>query len=462
MNRATLGMEEVDRDRLKNRLARAGDWFTTDAKGNPKPASPPDEVVKDAAVAYEEHRFPQLARVVQTPVFTGRPHYTLQTEPGYDPATGNLYIPPPGLDVPPVPEKPTAKQARAALADLRDYLAEFPFVSKADEAHALALLLQPFARDLIRGETPLYDVEAPTEGTGKGLLVRTVLAPAVGALRPLTFKAREEEREKVITTAFLCSEPLLYFDNWPTDRRFDSPTVASALTSDWFTSRILGVSKFVSAPNNVIWVLSGNNPTFSPEIRRRIVRIRLDALCDDPKARPEFSKTLPGDALANRGRMIHDACTVIAYWLSIGRPGPDGDVPPIGSFSAWRYVMGGILGAVDVPDFLGNLYAADASADNPEKALEATVFALIREKFGVGTAFTAPQLLEVLDAQGLADELLPEHTKESRRATALGQWLGWKRDRTNDHHALRKVTVAGKKNYGNEWQIVDVRDEAQP
>ncbi len=454
VNRASLGMEEVDRDRLKNRLARVGDWFTRDKGGNERPASPPDEVVKDAAVAYEEHRFPQLARVVTTPVFAGRPHFTLRTEPGYDTATQNLYIPPAGLDVPPVPERPTAKQARAAVKDLFDYISEFPFKSDADKAHALALLLQPFARDVIRGETPLYVAEAPTEGTGKGLLLKTLLAPGVGRLVALGPKTAESEIEKNVTTAFLESRPVVFFDNWPTDKQFASPSVASALTMEYYMSRVLGASKFVSAPNNVVWLLSGNNPKFSPEILRRVVRIRLDAEHEDPKSRSDFRYTLPADALANRAQMIHDACLVIRHWISIGRPGPGDDVPAFGSFAAWRYVLGGILGAADVPGFLSNV-GGTASTDDDAATTEAAVFALIREALGVSSAFTAQTLLGVFDSKApdLADEVIPEHTREGSRTRAVGSWLADHRDRVNDGHALHRLgRVAG----GFRWHVEPV------
>ncbi len=112
--------------RSKKHSSPCGDWFITDDKGNRKPARPSDDVVKDAAVSYEEHRFPHLARVVTTPVFAGRPHFTSRAEPGYDAVTGNLYIPPRGLDVPSVADKPTERQAKAAVIDLLDYLVRVP------------------------------------------------------------------------------------------------------------------------------------------------------------------------------------------------------------------------------------------------------------------------------------------------------------------------------------------------
>ncbi len=457
VNAQSLAMEDVEDDRFRNRMARAADWINPVIKDGKKvgekKVAPPTDVVRDARVQYEDHRFPQLARVVTTPVFAGRPHWTLRTEPGYDAATGNLYIPPKGLAVPSVPELPTKRQASDAVARLLDYIAEFPFLTAADKAHALALMLQPFAREIVRGETPLYVAEAPTEGTGKGLLLDTLLAPGVGCVEALGPKTSEAEIEKNITTAFLESRPVVFFDNWPTGKKFASASVASALTRSRYMSRVLGASKFVSVPNNVVWLLSANNPEFSPEIRRRVVSIRMDAMMPDPKARSGFRYTLPADALENRGQMIHDACTVIAYWLSVGRPGPDGDVPAIGGFKAWRYVMGGILGAVRVPGFLSNLHAAEP--EDESFSTEAAAFALITEKVGIRETFTAQSLLSLLDtaAPDLADEMIPEYTREASRARAVGAWLATHKDRVNDGHALRQLSRSAS---GHRWQLAPV------
>lgn len=121
-----LWLTSISTRSSKKHSSPCGDWFITDDKGNRKPARPSDDVVKDAAVSYEEHRFPHLARVVTTPVFAGRPHFTSRAEPGYDAVTGNLYIPPRGLDVPSVADKPTERQAKAAVIDLLDYLVRVP------------------------------------------------------------------------------------------------------------------------------------------------------------------------------------------------------------------------------------------------------------------------------------------------------------------------------------------------
>lgn len=458
VNSSSLGMEDVEDNRFRNRLARAAEWVTPVVlKGKTvgeKKVAPPTDVVGDARVQYEDHRFPQLSRIVTTPVFAGKPHWSLLTEPGYDAATGNLYVPPKGLVVPPVNMQPTRRQAEQAKERLLDYIEDFPFVDDSDKAHALALMLQPFAREIVRGQTPMYVAEAPTEGTGKGLLLDTLLVPGVGGVDGLGPKTSEAEIEKTVTTFFLESRPVIFFDNWPTSKKFASATVASALTMNRYMSRVLGVSRFVNAPNNVVWLLSGNNPQFSPEIRRRVVRIRLDANMPDPKSRPGFRYTLPADAVDNRGEMIHDACTVIAYWLSLGRPGPDDDVvPPIGSFSAWRYVMGGILGAVGVPGFLASLYA-DATADEEGQSVEAAVFALIHTRVKPDDdPFTSEELLNALPEE-LAAEVIPGHTKEDSRVRAVGGWLGEHKNRVNGDHKLRQL---GRGSGGSRWQLERVQ-----
>jgi hypothetical protein len=61
------------------------------------------------------------------------------------------------------------------LGDARDFLltellGDFPFADAGSLAHTVALCLDRFARELIGAVTRLYLIDAPTRGTGKGLL----------------------------------------------------------------------------------------------------------------------------------------------------------------------------------------------------------------------------------------------------------------------------------------------------
>ncbi len=166
---------------------------------------------------------------------------------------------------------------------------EFPFATLSDQAHAWALFLQPFARELIRGETPLYGVEAPKQGTGKTLLVRSALAPAVGYVSTGSDPRNDEEMRKRITAAVVQAEQAVVIDN--VIKRVDYPSLASALTSPAWHDRILGETRNVSAPIFCTWVLTGNNPQYSDDMARRRVPIRLDSKEENPHLRDDFRKS---------------------------------------------------------------------------------------------------------------------------------------------------------------------------
>jgi hypothetical protein len=73
-----------------------------------------------------------LHGVTHTPMM--RPDGTILDVPGYDTATGFLYLPDPGLTVPPIPDRPTPDQIWAAVDLILTPIAEFPFVSEDDRA----------------------------------------------------------------------------------------------------------------------------------------------------------------------------------------------------------------------------------------------------------------------------------------------------------------------------------------
>ena len=80
-------------------------------------------------------------------------------------------------------------------------IADFPFVDEADQAHATSMMLQPFARDLIAGPTPLHLIEKPEPGTGATLLATAALYPALGRpAKAFTEAGNEEEWRKRITS----------------------------------------------------------------------------------------------------------------------------------------------------------------------------------------------------------------------------------------------------------------------
>jgi hypothetical protein len=62
-----------------------------------------------------------------------------------------------------------------------ELLVDFPFVRDSDRAHAVAAILLPFLQRIIGGLAPIHLIEAPTQGSGKGLLASLISIVTTGS-----------------------------------------------------------------------------------------------------------------------------------------------------------------------------------------------------------------------------------------------------------------------------------------
>ncbi len=337
-------------ERLRHMLARLADWRRAGPNETLVPAPPPSGVVK-SLVATPDPALPVLGGIVTAPVF-GRGGVLL-TQSGYHPDARLLYCPAPGFRLPPVPDCPSPQEiaaARMLLVD--DLLGDFPFVGEAERAHVLALLLLGFVRPMIGGPTPLHMIEKPTPGTGATLMVDAVAMILTGSSAAVMAEGRDEDEWRKRLTAKLRQLPtLLLIDNLR--RELDSSALAAALTAPFWEDRILGVSEMTRLPVRCAWIATGNNPSFSNEIARRLVRIRLDAQTDQPWRREGFRHPdLMGWVQANRGALVAACLTLCRAWIVAGRPQGERS---LGSFESWAHTIGGILAIAGVGGFLANL-----------------------------------------------------------------------------------------------------------
>jgi hypothetical protein len=353
----------LDQNRMRHHLARAAKWIKWEKRGEDyveKAIEPPISVVNDV-LATPDQPLPILSRLVEAPVFAA--DGTLQTMGGYHPASQTYYAPADGFLVPNVSSHPTPEEialARTLLCD--ELLGDFPFVGLAELAHAVALLLLPFTRDLIAGPTPLHLVEKPSPGTGATLLVDMLSLPSIGrAIPAMTEASDEEEWRKRLTAKLRSGSPFILIDN--VRRRLDSAALAAAITSTTWEDRILGSSEVVRLPVRCAWLATGNNPALSTEIARRTVRIRLDAKMDRPWLRDKFRHAnLREWASQMRGQLVWAALTLIQAWISAAKP--PGRMK-LGMYERWSEVMGGVLNVANINGFLANLaeFYDDADAE---------------------------------------------------------------------------------------------------
>lgn len=428
-------LRDLTFDRMRYHLARAARFTKQKRSGEDfveKEIVPPKDVVNDV-LATPDVPLPVLTRIVEAPVFAA--DGSLKTTPGYNPASQTYYAPAKGFSVPDVSKRPTSEDlenARNLIVD--ELLSDFPFVqaeqptngspiASAELAHAVALLLLPFARDLIDGPTPLHLIEKPSPGTGATLLCDVLAFPATGRPMGIMTEARDEDEWRKRITAQLRGSPAhINIDNLR--RRLDSAAVSAAITSRAWEDRILGGSLIAKTPVRCGWVATGNNPGLSTEITRRTVRIRLNAKQDRPWLRTGFRHAdLRGWAIKNRGLLVWAALTLIQTWISKGMPL---GTTKIGMFEAWSEVMGGILETTGIHGLLTNL--EDFYSESDTEGATWRTFLLAWWEAHRTNQVVVKDLFSIGIEAGLA---MGDGSEQSQKVK-LGNMLGDRRDRVFD------------------------------
>jgi len=439
-----VALQPYSRTTLRDRMSQTAEYLKPSGEGFTR-VSPPQEVA-DVLLERDPSTYtdaPRVSRVVDVPVFGA--DGSLIIEPGYHQGAGIFYAPAPDFVgwVPDIVTNDFHLLERARQLLLADLLGDFPFVDDADRANALALLLLPFARELIEGTTPLHLVQAPTQGTGKGLLVQAALLPGCGTVS-LTAGAGDEDAEwrKKITTMLKDGGPAVAFDNLT--GKLESPALAAAITSPVWSDRLLGVSQAVTVPVRNAWAATANNLRLGGDFPRRTAPIFLDARVERPWERSGFSHpNLLAWGRENRRDLVWAGLTLIQNWLDGGwtasqeRTG-DGRIVGtrvLGSFEGWASVMGGILEANGVDGFMENHEKLLATANEEHDELAAFLTALaphaidpvsVSEMVDLATVGVPPPLEDALPGylRGRpADELqrrLPSYLRKNRDRIAGG------------------------------------------
>ncbi|MCA9253890.1 MAG: hypothetical protein KDA54_22410, partial [Phycisphaerales bacterium] len=452
-------IQQLESNALRGELTNVADWFALKhLKQVDKLEAdlPPLAVARDI-LALPQVGLPPLNAIITCPAFT--PSGNLIIKSGYDAESG-LWHHRSLSKIAGVPLRPTPREIGSAREVLINIIAEFPFIDQASLANALALLLLPFVRPMIEGPTPLFAADAPTAGTGKGLLVQVCLWPALGYSLDIRTGARDQDEwRKRITSELVAGRPAIGFDN--ATSRLDSEHLAAVLTATLWTDRILATSKVVTVPNRAVWVCTGNNLAFSKELARRVIWIRLDARIEAPEQRTGFQHPdLVGFVRERRAALVHAAITLLRAWLDSGRPR---GTQVMGSYENFAAVMGGILDVAGVSGFLANADQLRQQADSESAEWRAFVHAWWdRWKdtwVGVSDLF---QLIWGED--GRRTDLLMGVVKSDRErgaATQLGMRLSKKRECVIS--GLRIVVNQGGDNSGRlQYHLVPVENGDDP
>lgn len=359
--------EIIERNGLFKELTDCVRWYDEGPGGSMKTAAAPNDVV-NYFLGLEQHALPlpTLLRLVKHPIFTedGKLH----TKNGYD-HNSCAY-----LDMSfkplPVPDEITPDHLDACYDLLFDDLfVDFPLrdsaedkEGKAAKANLLAMLLQPFIRDMIaHGNTPLYLIKKPVPGAGSTKLIDILSLILEGEVaKKYQFSPQPEELNKVIIAKLLDSpDGIMFFDNVPMNSVVDSAPLATALTTTRFNGRVLGSSTDFSSPVRHLWAMTGNNVRLSHELQRRTVPITLFPDEVNPELRQDFKHPdLEAWTIENRAELIQALCIIVKNWIDDGMPmwKPDKEKAQVmGSFDRWSLITGGILQSFGMDGFLENI-----------------------------------------------------------------------------------------------------------
>jgi hypothetical protein len=427
---------------LRHRLARIANFVSTSEDRGTVPVAPGATMVNDL-MSFPSFGFvPPLEAIVTAPVVA--PDGSLLTEVGYLPAARVYYD---SIDRRAIPDStPTPESIAAAKTLLLDeFLGDFPFADDAARAHAMALLLLPFVRPLISGNTPLHLVDAPTQGTGKTLLAQIVASVFMGRLPPgmrCPERKDDEEWRKIITSQLQQGSSHILFDNLR--QQLDSASLAIALTSAEWTDRQLGSNLLtVTLPVRCAWTLTGNNINLGGDFPRRSVWIRLDSREERPENRDADAFRIPDIerySFEERPKLLAAALTLIRAWLQAGRPLWSGK--PVGGFTSWSRIMGGILEAIEIPGFLENREELYERAD-PEREQWTQFVQAWHERYAERAVGVADLIDLAVDCEIVGDD-----SRGSKNA--FGRAL---RSRDSAIFAGFAITKAGLKDRAHQYKL---------
>lgn len=426
---------------LRSELTRLGKWVKLNLKeGKWKEDNAPSDVARTFLDSAGDWSVPVLYRLAEAP--TLRPDGSLMIEPGYDRQTQTLLDH--GLEIS-LPDKLNPSKAKEALDDLREVLSGFPFVDEVSESVALAGLLTAVIRPGLP-TAPMHAFSAPTQGSGKSLLVDLCSVLATGRKAPvLAMGESGEEFEKRLGSALLAGDSIISLDN--VERPLASELLCQCLTQEQVGIRILGKSEKPILPTNAAFYATGNNLRLSGDMVRRALLCRLDPESEHPDQR-RFDFDPLAVMEAERSRYVTDVLTLLRAYVKAGEP-KSGGLRPFGSFEQWsRFVRGPLvwLGMADPLDSAEHVREADPVRETLRTVMAAWYRAREKDPITVG------ELVEESEHDADLREALVGAAGDRRdiNRRKLGYWLKKHQGRIIDGY---RIEAFGKRLGVTAWRI---------
>lgn len=288
----------------------------------------------------------RIRGITHTPMM--RADGTVLEEPGYDTDSSLLYLPIDGLVVPEIPIAPTEEQVADAVAFLLVPVEKFPFVTENHLANYMGAMFTPLMRELLPPPYQMLVLTATNSGSGKGLLLKMLGSVHEVVMRGEMPREEAELGKSILSTLISTTQPVVAFDN--VRGTIHSAHLEALLTSARVSDRILGESRQVSASNDRLWAMTGNNVAIGGDLARRCLKVALDPRCPDPHKR-KFDLAPESWLKKHQGEYIAALLTVIRGWTIAGSPR---EINRSDDYAFWDGSLRGMLHWADIPGTFGD------------------------------------------------------------------------------------------------------------
>lgn len=429
------------------------------------PIEPPERMLTALLQKGQYDRIPQVVGVVSCP--TLRPDGTILDQHGYDPATRLWHHLDPNLIMPPMPLRPTRKDAEAGLRLYQELLAGFSLATELDKAVALAAIISVGCRGAF-SVGPMYLFNAFAAGEGKSYLVDLIAHIVTGRPCPvITLTGNKEEDEKRLGALLLEGLPIFSLDNCSAN--INSDLLCQIGSQTLIKVRILGRSEAPLCEWLGTLFATGNNVGLVNDMTRRGLTGHFNSNEERPELR-KFAFDPIKKVLANRGLYIAAILTMVrAYLLS----GERVDCPPVATFtdSGWSRIVRETLIWLGLPDVWN--CTEQARAEDPARKAARELVRLWKEILGTDKSYRVHEIVtkasetrtvqtepgwtktheEYMHSE-LRDFLL-EQVGDKRGfgidGTRFGYWL--RQIKGQIHEGYRIVPDEVKGHHGQKWRL---------
>lgn len=414
-SKGTVQLEPLGGLALTEVFSRIAVWERMDSKGKSQIVDCPPKIAAFYISRTGSWRVPVLAGIISAPLM--REDGTILSQPGYDKESGLFFVS--DETWPTIPDQPTRADAETALKILRAPFEEFPFVAKEDITVHIAAILTAIQRRTL-GACPIFGYSAPAQRSGKSLLAESAAIVATGKPAPATAVSGDrEEIRKAITSALREGHVIINLDN--VEGPLASPDLAKAITQSEYQDRLLGESRMLRLPTNVLWTATGNNLVFRGDLSSRALLCRIDSGLERPEARTFKIQDLEDFLRNNRKVLVAAALTILRAYHVAGCPRQQ--IQPWGGFSNWSASIREPLVWLGLADPCKT--RETVLADDPEREESLAALLALQEAFG-DSEFTVKMIADRCGSNdALRTAILSVASGRQQRHEVDPRRLGW-------------------------------------